>query len=205
MLTLYGGKRSPFVRRVAIWMALQGTPYTREVADIFGADFESFSARNPLVRVPVLTTPHGDLIETAAIIDYLETSAAPDQRLLPAAGAERVACLQVIALANAIAEKGVAYVYETERRPAELVWQAWVERLATQLRQGLASLEAQAPESGWFGGDAPNGADAAVVATVDFLGTIADFSDATGRPRLEALARRSLDIPAFAASHPTAS
>ncbi|WP_137151042.1 glutathione S-transferase family protein [Devosia sp. FKR38] len=204
MLILYGGKRSPFVRRVAIWMALQGTPHTREVADIFGADFERFSARNPLVRVPVVTTPHGDLIETAAIIDYLETSADADQRLLPAAGAERIACLQIIALANAIAEKGVAYVYETERRPPDLVWGDWVQRLATQLRQGLAALEAQTPEAGWFGGANPNGADAAVVATIDFLGTVPDFADPTARPHLDALARRSLAVQAFAASHPSA-
>ena len=204
MLILHGGKRSPFVRRVAIWMALQGTPFTREVSDIFGADFVRFSARNPLVRVPVLTTPQGDLIETAAIIDYLENSVDPARRLLPAGGAERIACLQVIALANAIAEKGVAYVYETERRPADLVWADWAQRLATQLRQGIAALEAQTPESGWCGGDTPNGADAAVVATIDFIGTIADFADAAARPRLDTLARRSLDLPAFASSHPKA-
>ncbi|MBU1304030.1 MAG: glutathione S-transferase family protein [Alphaproteobacteria bacterium] len=204
MLILHGGRRSPFVRRVAIWLALQGRAFERQGVELFGADFESFAARNPLVRVPVLTSPHGDLIETAAIIDYLETSADADRRLLPANGAERVACLQIIALANAIAEKGVAYVYETERRPADLVWADWVQRLSTQLRQGLAALEAQTPEAGWFGGATPNGADAAVVATMDFLGTVPALGAAAACPKLATLCARSLDLLAFAASHPSA-
>ncbi|WDR00922.1 glutathione S-transferase N-terminal domain-containing protein [Devosia sp. J2-20] len=55
MLVLYGGKRSPFVRRVAIWLGLQGRKFERRPVDLFGADFESFRA--PLSRVAVLTTP----------------------------------------------------------------------------------------------------------------------------------------------------
>ena len=204
MLVLHGGKRSPFVRRVAIWLGLQGRPFERRPVEIFGADFETFRARNPLSRVPVLTTPDGDLIETAAIIDYLETSATPGQRLLPSGGAARIACQQQIALANAIAEKGVAYVYETERRPPGLVWPEWAGRLASQLEQGLAALEARAPETAWFGGDAPNGADAAIVATLDFLDTIEGLQPPAAHERLQALAIRSRTVPAFARTHPEA-
>ena len=204
MLILHGGKRSPFVRRVAIWLGLQDRAFERRPVDLFGADFESFRARNPLSRVPVLTTPDGDLIETAAIIDYLETTADPARRLLPAPGPERIACQQVIALAHAVAEKGVAYVYETERRPPELVWTDWVARLRSQLEQGLAALEAQTPASAWFGGIRPDGADAAVVATVDFLGTVAGLCTPATMPRLLALSERSRNIAAFAATHPQA-
>lgn len=57
MLILQGGKRSPFVRRVAIWLGLQGRKFEPRPVDLFGADFESFRARNPLSRVAVLTTP----------------------------------------------------------------------------------------------------------------------------------------------------
>lgn len=204
MLILHGGKRSPFVRRVAIWMGLQGRDFERHPVDLFGADFESFRVRNPLSRVPVLTTPDGDLIETAAIIDYLETTAAVEARLLPEPGAERIACLQIIALANAVAEKGVAYVYETERRPPQLVWVDWVERLSSQLAEGLEALERQTPTAGWFGGSAPNGADAAVVATVDFLGTVGDLQLAQRAPGLLALAARSRAVAAFDRTHPDA-
>ena len=198
MLVLHGGKRSPFVRRVAIWLGLQERPFERRPVDLFGADFESFRAHNPLSRVPVLTTPDGDLIETAAIIDYLETTADPARRLLPAAGPQRIACQQVIALAHAVAEKGVAYVYETERRPPDLVWADWVARLRSQLEQGLATLEAQAPADGWFGGARPDGADAAVVATLDFLGTVTGLGISAPTPRLLALSERSRAVAAFA-------
>ncbi len=204
MLVLHGGKRSPFVRRVAIWLGLQGLSFERRPVDLFGADFESFRAHNPLSRVPVLTTPFGDLIETAAIIDYLESSAEPSRRLLPAPGVERIACQQVIALAHAVAEKGVAYVYETERRPVDLVWSDWVTRLRDQLAQGIAALEARTPLSGWFGGAQPNGADAAVVASVDFLGTVAGLCDPAAMPRLLALSERSRAMPAFASTRPDA-
>ena len=204
MLVLYGGKRSPFVRRVAIWLALQERPFERRPVELFGADFDGFSARNPFSRVPVLTTPDGDLIETAAIIDYLESTAAPDARLLPAPGPARTACQQRIGLANGLAEKGVAYVYETERRPAERVWDDWVERLRSQIGRGLLALEAQAPPSGWFGGLGPDGADAAVVASLDFLGTVPGLLDAAEIPRLLALSQRSRALPAFALSHPSA-
>jgi len=204
MLILYGGKRSPFARRVAISLGLLGLAFERRPVDLFGADFESFRAHNPLSRVPVLSTPDGDLIETAAIIDYLETTVPPAQRLLPPPGPARIACLQTIALANAIAEKGVAYVYETERRPAGLVWGEWVDRLAAQLGQGLLALEARAPAAGWFGGDQPDGADAAVVAAVDFLGTVSGWTARPAMPRLAALADRSRGVAAFASTHPQA-
>jgi len=204
MLVLYGGKRSPFVRRVAIWLGLQGRKFERRPVDLFGADFESFRARNPLSRVPVLTTPDGDLIETAAIIDYLETTAAPAQRLIPPGGSDRIACQQQIALATAIAEKGVAYVYETERRPAHLVWSDWVDRLRSQVGQGLEAIEAQTPETGWFGGSTPNGADAAVIASMDFLATISGFPDRSIAPRVIAIAARSQAHAAFGTTHPNA-
>ena len=204
MLVLHGGKRSPFVRRVAIWLGLQERPFERRPVDLFGADFESFRARNPLSRVPVLGTPDGDLIETAAIIDYLETTAAPRHRLLPEPGPGRVACQQIIALANAVAEKGVAYVYETERRPAGLVWADWADRLRSQIEQGLAVLEARTPASAWFGGASPNGADAAVVAMIDFLGTVEGLEAPAEAPKLLALSLRSRALPAFATTHPAA-
>jgi glutathione S-transferase len=204
MLILYGGKRSPFVRRVAIWLGLQGREFERRPVELFGAEFESFRARNPLSRVPVLSTPDGDLIETAAIIDYLETTATPNRQLLPPPGHQRVVCLQIIALANGVAEKGVAYAYETERRPPEKVWADWVTRLASQIGQGLAALEAETPDAGWFGGDHPDGADAAVVAAIDFLGTVSGLLDPAVIPQLVALSARSRTIAAFDTTRPDA-
>ena len=119
-MILYGGGLSPFVRRVALWLSLQDRPFERRPVKVLAGDFDGITALNPLGRVPVLLTPEGDsLIETSAIIDYLEDTA-PQQRLLPITGPSRRLALQQIGYANGVAEKGVALVYETIRRPTEL-------------------------------------------------------------------------------------
>jgi glutathione S-transferase len=203
MLILYGGKRSPFVRRVAIWLTLQRRDFERRNVNIFGDEFLPFSTINPLGRVPALTiAPDEHLIETASIIDYLEDTAEGGRKLLPATGEARRKCMQRIACANAIAEKGVALVYEIERRPPQYRWADWSGRLATQLDGGLAALEAMVPTTGWMGGDMPNGADVAAVCAFDFIGTIGGFRPAAALPCLAALSARANALSAFSASYP---
>ncbi|WDR02418.1 glutathione S-transferase family protein [Devosia algicola] len=200
-LVLYGGRRSPFVRRIALWLALQGRAFERREVGVFGADFESFKTINPLGRVPALTLENGDhLIESGAIIDYLEDTAAPENRLIPAAAGPRLQCQQLMALAGATGEKAVAYVYETERRPAQLQWPEWRDRMERQVLGGLAALEAKTPTDGWFGGDKPNGADIAAVTIHDFAGTIKTIDMKTSYCRLAALSARANATEAFSAS-----
>lgn len=202
---LYGGKRSPFVRRVAIWLELQQRAFERREVGLFGPDFEPFKAINPLGRVPALTIAPGEhLIETAAIIDFLEDTAPPSRRLIPATGEPRRMCQQRIGLAHAVAEKGVALVYETERRPPELRWSDWRARLEAQLESGLVALEAVVHGADWLGGDTPDGADIAAVAAYDFIGTIEAVALAGRFPRLAALSARANAQAEFAASLPKA-
>jgi glutathione S-transferase len=203
MFILHGGTRSPFVRRVAIWLTLQDLPFERRPAFVWGADFASFAAVNPLRRVPALTLPSGEhLIETAAIVDYLEDIAPPNRRLIPPTGEARRHCVQAIAFANAIAEKGVALVYEVERRPAQLQWPDWSARLTTQLESGLLALEAMLPGTGWIGGDRPDGADVAAVIAYDFVGTISGFARPPSLPRLAALSALANARDVFSSTHP---
>ncbi|WDR06654.1 glutathione S-transferase family protein [Devosia rhodophyticola] len=202
-LVLHGGRRSPFVRRVALWLTLQGRAFERRDVGVFGADFEPFKIVNPLGRVPALTLANDQhLIESSAIIDYLEDSAAAGNRLIPATGEARLKCQQTMAIANATAEKGVAYVYETERRPAQLQWPDWRDRMKLQVLGGLAALEVGTPESGWFGGESANGTDIAVITAYDFVGTIKTIDRGTQFPRLAALSARANAAEQFAASAP---
>ncbi|MEO7223250.1 MAG: glutathione S-transferase family protein [Devosia sp.] len=203
MFILHGGNRSPFVRRVAIWLKLQGRPFERRPIKLWGADFDSFVAINPLRRVPALTLPGGEhLIESAAIIDYLEDIAPLGKRLVPPTGDARRRCMQAIAHANAIAEKGVALMYEVERRPAQFLWPDYLARVTTQLESGLLALEAMLPETGWIGGDDPDGADIAAVVGYDFVGTISGFARPS-LPRLAALSALANTHDAFSSTHPT--
>jgi glutathione S-transferase len=203
MFILYGGNRSPFVRRVAIWLTVQGQPFERRPTKLWGDDFDSFVAINPVRRVPALTLPGGEhLIESAAIIDYLEDIAPVGKRLIPPTGDARRRCMRAIAHANAIAEKGVALMYEVERRPSQYLWPEYRARITTQLESGLLALEAMLPSAGWIGGDDPGGADVAAVVGYDFVGTISGF-DRPSLPHLAALSAMANALDAFSSTHPT--
>ncbi|KRA48804.1 glutathione S-transferase family protein [Devosia sp. Root635] len=198
-MILHGGRVSPFVRRVELWLAVQERPVERRYVSDFDADFGGLLAVNPLGRVPVLQTDDGaSLFETSAIIDYLEETAAPDRRLIPAAGPARWQMLQGISLAHGIAEKTVALIYERFNRPPDLQWPAWRNRIKTQIRNGLLALEeVVGPEA------APS--DGLGIAAVCAHDLVASRFPALVRPALANLAglsARANALPAFAATHP---
>jgi glutathione S-transferase len=202
MLVLHGGRRSPYVRRVAIWLALQERAFERNYIDAFSEGLGDYLSINPIGRVPALTLSADEhLIETGTIIDHLEDTS--DRRFIPVTGVPRRRCLARIAVANALAEKGVALVYEVERRPPEYLWEDWRRRMVTQVNSGLAALEAMVPETGWMGGENMDGSDIAAVCAHDFLGTVAGLSP-VATPRLAELAARANAIPAFSNTRPPA-
>lgn len=205
-MILYGRTISPFVRRVAIWCAMQGRDVEmKPLAATEPQDMEAIRAVHPGRRVPVLQVEDGALlIETFAICDWLDETAPEGTRLVPASGIARRDCMQRIGMANATAEKVVGLVYEKNRRPEEFHWPDWQERLVDQVRSGLAAMEAAAPETGFHGGDTPDGSDIAIVCAYE----MAEFSNPwlleSGYPKLAALAARAAEQPGFAASKPGA-
>ena len=77
-MILHGGRVSPFVRRVELWLAAQQRPVERRYVSVFDPDFGGMLDKNPLGRVPVLELADGTcLFETSAIIDYLVASRFP--------------------------------------------------------------------------------------------------------------------------------
>ena len=111
-MLLIGMFDSPFVRRVAVSMKLLGLPYEHANWSV-GKDFDRIREYNPLGRVPTLLTDEGEkLMESGAILDYLDEKAGPERALLPRSGPERRQALSLMALATGAAEKGVLQVYE---------------------------------------------------------------------------------------------
>ena len=207
-MILYGRNLSPFVRRVAIWCALQGrTVESRPLAATEAADAEAIRKVHPGLRVPALELGDGTiLIETFAITDWLDETAdaANGTRLLPTSGAARRDCLQRIGIASATAEKAVALVYEKNRRPEAYHYPDWQARLISQIQGGLDAMEASVRETEFFGGQSPDGSDIATLCALQFVEVTNAFVLNEGYPRLRAHAARCMDLPAIAATHPSA-
>ena len=202
-MILYGRDLSPFVRRIAIWCALQGRAVERRQITVMGEDFERLKGMNPVARVPVLELDDGTrLIDSYAIGDWLDETSPNGVRLLPPGGVARRDALQRLAVAAGTAEKAVALVYERNRRPQELHWKDWQDRVVGQVRGGLAAMDAAAPEAGFSAGERPDAGDVAAVAGYQFIEAMNPWVLEPGYPRLAALVERAMRLPAVAETKP---
>src|SRR3546814_7521917 len=127
-MILVGQFDSPFVRRVAISLRVLGFAYEHDKRSVFG-DFDSMRRTNPLGRIPSLVLDDGAvLIDSAAILDWLDEKVGPERALIPPAGPARPRALQLLALATGAVDKAGAAAYERLIRPAEYRWPEWILR-----------------------------------------------------------------------------
>jgi glutathione S-transferase len=99
-MLLIGQYDSPFVRRTAIALRLYDLPFEHRPWSTFG-DAEKIAPYNPLRRVPTLVLDNGEaLLESAAILDYLDELVGPDKTMIAARGEARRRQLRIIALAT---------------------------------------------------------------------------------------------------------
>src|SRR5207342_3414895 len=111
-MILIGQYDSPFVRRVAIALRLYGLPFEHRPWSTFG-DGDKIAPYNPLRRVPTLVLDSGEaLIESSAILDYLDDLVGPDRAMIAPRGEARRHALRICALATGLADKAVSLVYE---------------------------------------------------------------------------------------------
>src|SRR6201993_1863132 len=111
-MILIGQFDSPFVRRVAIALRLHGIAFEHRPWSSF-SDADKIAPYNPLRRVPTLVLDDGEaLIESTAILDYLDELVGPEKAMIAARGAERRHALKICALATGLADKAVSLVYE---------------------------------------------------------------------------------------------
>lgn len=169
VLTLIGQFDSPFVRRVAIALELYELAYEHRPWSTFG-DAERIAPHNPLRRVPTLVLEDGEsLIDSAAILDYLDELAGPSRALIPEAGPGRRQALKICALATGLNDKAVSLVYE--RVLHRETSRVWVERCEAQIAAALDVLEAdRSPRATpyWLGSSIGH-PDIAVACTLRFL------------------------------------
>ncbi|WP_050403119.1 glutathione S-transferase family protein [Bradyrhizobium embrapense] len=194
---LIGQYDSPFVRRTAIALRLYGLPFEHRPWSTFG-DAEKVAAYNPLRRVPTLVLDDGEaLIESSAILDYLDELVGPERAMIARSGPERRRHLRITALATGLADKAVSLVYERVLRKEQL--KLWVERCEAQIAGVLAVLErerAAVPSPYWLG-DRIGHADIAVACALRFTGEAHPHLFEARYPALKAHAARCEALPAF--------
>ena len=197
-MILVGQYDSPYVRRVAISLRVLGFDYEHDTRSVFG-DFDSMRQTNPLGRIPSLILDSGQtLIDSAAILDWLDEQVGPERALLPNSGAARREALQRIALATGAIEKFGGANYEILIRPSHLRWPEWIERCLIQGNGALAALEG----TDWPV-DAPlDQAQITTCCSVNYLKIAAPeyFFSAERYPKLDALWRRLEALPPFKAT-----
>ena len=196
-MLLYGMYDSPFVRRVAVTMRLYGFSYEHRPWSV-GRDQRALRDVNPVGRVAALVLDSGEtLIESSAIIDWLDEQVGPERALLPARGDARREALQLISIALGAVEKGLQVVMEYVFRPAEKRHEPWLTRCREQIHSALAVLEqrcAQIDAESWLLGASLSQADITLACVYTYLREATGI-DFTPYPALTRCAERALTLP----------
>jgi glutathione S-transferase len=195
---LIGQYDSPFVRRVAIALRLYGMAFEHRPWSTFG-DADKIAPHNPLLRVPTLVLDDGEaLIDSTAILDYLDERVGPAKAMIPDSGPQRRKHLRVLALATGLGDKAVSLIYERVLRKEQS--KVWVERCATQISGVLAVLEEEraAASTSYLFGDGIAHADIALACALRFTREAhPNLFDASRYGALAAHADRCEALPPF--------
>jgi len=199
-MILVGQYDSPFVRRVAVSLRVLGFAYRHDTRSVFG-DFDAMRGVNPLGRIPSLILDDGEtLIDSSAILDWLDQAVGPQRALVPPFGLQRRRSLRQIALACGAIEKAGAVAYERLIRPAAYRWPEWIARCRTQAEGALATLAAE----DWPATDRLGQAEITAACMIRYLQMAVPELLASRYPNLDALSARCEARPEFAATYPTA-
>ncbi len=136
----------------------------------------SLRAVHPLGRSPVLTTPHGDIAESGAIVEYLVTHYANDHFCVPQDQAAlqqywfwlhfAEGSLMPPLVANLVLEKARQkgakpfFIKPITNKLVDGILNAYY---APNLVQSLRYVEAYLAENTWFAGENPSGADVQMI------------------------------------------
>ena len=203
-LTLHDYWRSSSAYRVRIALNLKGVDYRGVEVDLLGNEQlgEAYAAVNPQKLVPALELDGQIITQSLAIIDWLD-SQFPVPRLIPTDPLERA---RVLAQAQVIVSdtqpvQNLRVLKQLRRQfgADDAAIDQWVQHW---IGEGLATLEVQAPDDGYFGGNAPNLVD--VVLVPQFVNARRYGLDLAAFPRLVRIEQAMLALDAVAQARPEA-
>lgn len=204
-MILIGRYRSPFVRRVAVTMNYYGMPFEHQPLQHTGDDIPALRKINPIGRIPALVLDDGQVIvESGAILDYLDREAGAERALTPTSGKDRNQALTMIGIATGAIDKLVACSYEVRFRPEEKRHAPWVERCEEQVRAGFTWLESQL-DGDWLHGNKMSQVDITTAIGWQMLGLgMKPLQDQIKAPGINAITERLMKDKAFSDTIPTA-
>lgn len=206
-MKLFGGFGSPFTRRVGTTLRLYNLDH--EHIPLRGSvpeELAQLQKFNPLGRVPALETDDGRaIVDSAAILDYLDQLVGPEKSLTPPSGDARTEVMNIIGIASGAVEKSISCYYEegvNAKRPPEMVYRPWVDRMYEQTKEGAEALDGMV-RGPWMTGGALTQADVSMVCFWDFIvKNRPDTAPALDCPNLAALSERANAMPEFAETIP---
>ena len=200
-MKLIGSLTSPYVRKIRIVLAEKKIDYDL-VLDSPWVEGNQVAALNPLGKVPVLVLEDAStLYDSRVIAEYLDT-VAPNNRLIPASGRERISVKRWEALADGILDAAVAAFLES-RRPDGERSPSWIERQRGKIAQGLLAMSDELGEQHWCHGNGLSLADIAVGCALGYVSfRLADIHWAAQHPNLAHLYEKLMQRFAFADTVP---
>ncbi|WP_425093208.1 glutathione S-transferase [Tropicimonas sp. S265A] len=200
-MQLLGSPASPFVRKVRVLLAETGhedeVQMVGVVAAAIGPVDEALLAANPLGKLPTLLREDGPAIyDSRVICRYLDEKFGLDA--YPTHSKYEMLTLE--ATADAIMDAGVAMVYERRLRPAEIVFEDYIEGQWRKIDRALDAVEAR-----WMSHlsgpvDMSHIAMGCALGYLDFRHADRDWR--TGRPTLAAWAEGFADRPSMVETAP---
>lgn len=202
-MILIGRMLSPYVRRVATTMNFYGMPFEHRPLQHTGSDVPELRKINPLGRVPALVTDDGQVVvESSAILDYLDREIGPDRALTPQSGKTRTQVMSMLGVATGATDKTISVAYEVRFRPEEKRHPEWVERCEGQAREAIEWLDSQLADD-WFIGNKMSQLDVTTAVTWQFMGAATPTLQASIKaPRIEALTKQLMGQEAFSSTVP---
>lgn len=202
-MILHGYFRSGTSYRTRIALNLKGLPYRQVAVDLrTGAQkADAYVALNPQGLVPTLEVETGVLIQSPAILEWLE-EAYPQPALLPSSAHERAVVRAMAAVVGCdIHPLNNLRVLQALR--AKGATQAEIDSWAGNwIHAGFVALQTmvQIHGKGWCYGDQPSLADCYLVPQIYSAWRF--NVDLSAYPALLAIEQRAQEHPAFIAAHP---
>lgn len=200
-MKLIASLTSPYVRKIRIVLAEKKIDCDL-VLDSPWTVGNQVAALNPLGKIPVLVLDdESTLYDSRVIAEYLDT-VAPNSRLIPASGRERISVKRWEALADGVLDAAVTAFLETKRPDGERS-PSWIERQRGKVNQALKAMSEDLGEQSWCHGNSLTLADIAVGCALGYVSfRLGDIRWNEQYPNLSRLYEKLMQRSAFAETVP---